>query len=221
MDFNNINILTKHANSLKKIALSLCILLITLSLSAQTRDESNQSKIQYYHGVEIQAGYGVMGYSVVNDNQRILFKNLWGVGVHELHGIQFNPHLSLAVELGMDFHKSYFDDRMSGHSGYAASSSDLYLLNFPLGLNFKYTILKRYNWSPFLMVSCLPARLQVRGFQDSNEGKTHSTVLLNAGSVCFSAGAQYRFNERQSIYAAIGYETAYSQITLTIGTRLH
>lgn len=202
------------------------IAVITANILLAQTEPPRKNKVQYLHAVETKAGYGILvddyGFFIRETNgtsSLAVFKQWWGVGIHELHGIQFNPHLALSGVIGLDFLKMYPDEQefQANNPSFPLPYPDLYVMNFTLGLNFKYTILKKYKWSPFLTLEVCPIGAELTGLK-------HPTFYyrdwFRRGSASFSIGAQYRFKDRQNVYAALGYELAFSQLFLSVGVRL-
>lgn len=202
------------------------IVIITISVNiaiSQTDTKQYKNTIQYLHAIEVKAGYTLIenGYDLYDIFRHrkysivVPFKQCWGVGVHELHGIYFNPHFSLSVVIGMDFLKLYADREQA--SLFPEPYPKKYVLDFLLGLDFKYTLLKKYNWSPFLELEVCPVSAELYGLKHPD----HAYQNWQRGGLCsLSMGALYRFNDRQSIYAALGYEAVWSQLFLKVGVRL-
>ena len=193
---------------------------------AQTETKTHKNKIQYLHAVEAKAGYNIFvdnyGMLIRFTPEEITvgeFHNCWSVGLHELHGIQFNPHLSLAAVVGMDFLKMYPHEEafQTCNPTYPQPYPELCILKFNLGLNFKYTILKNYRWSPFLAVEVCPISAELHRQVPHD---FYSLTWLRSWSGSFAAGAQFRFKERQSVYVSAGYELPFSQLFLSVGVRL-
>lgn len=212
---------------MKKIFSLLVVTLFFANLiTAQTEPKTHKNKIQYLHAVEAH-----IGYNIFVDNYGLLiyaspevfidgeFHHCWSLGLHELHGIQFNPHLSLAAVLGMDFLKMYphKENFQISNPTYPQPYPELYILKFNLGLNFKYTILKNYKWSPFLAVEVCPISAAMRGLIPHD---VYSVRWQREWSGSFAAGAHFRFKDRQSVYVSTGYELPYSQLFLSVGVRL-
>ncbi len=209
---------------MKKIFNTIGIIILMASLNAQSLDVGQKRKMQYYHSIEINGGYSLLdGYDefIKYDNKDIMapFNKIWSVGIRELQGIQFNPHLSLALELGLDFRKGYADgpNFRRIYPWIAVPYPNIYFLDFSLGLNLKYTVLKNYRWSPLLMMDFSPLGISARGLQSSFHEDRDWSYRMGWN---ISAGVQYRFRDRQSVYAALGYEVVWSQLNLTIGVRL-
>ena len=209
---------------MKRTIIFAVLVLGCMALYAQTSEKSSPRRILYHHAVEVTGGYSLLdGYSDVfqgpSGNYLASFRNLWGVGIHELHGVQFNPHFSLAVVVGADFRGGYPDaeDYHSNHPGFAEPYPGIYILDFSLGLNFKYTILKNHSWSPYLAAEFCPVSASFSGLVHPTYKSSH---LDRRGSLNLGVGAQYRFGDRQSVYAALGYEIVWSQLNLTVGVRI-
>ncbi|MCR4858038.1 MAG: hypothetical protein K5890_07565 [Bacteroidales bacterium] len=198
------------------------IVLFNNNIIAQADTKSNKDKIQYLHSVEAKIdcnikpnGYMYEMFKNRRYSVQVRFNQCLGVGLHELHGVQFNPHLSLSAVIGVDFLKlyPYNDNTLS-----PLTCPKMYVMDFLLGLNFKYTILKQYKWSPLLVVEACPISAELYRF-------VYPTRICRddwqrSGLYSFSMGAQCRFKDRQSVYAALGYEAVWSQLFLTIGVRL-
>lgn len=208
---------------MKKILILVAIIaLFNNNIIAQANTESHKDKIQYVHSIEAKIGCNIKsnGYMYEMFKHRrysvqARFNHCIGVGLHELHGVQFNPHLSLSAVIGVDFLKLYPYNNNTLSPG---TNPKMNVMDFLLGLNFKYTILKQYNWSPFLMVEACPISAELYRF-------VYPTNICRndwqrSGFYSFSMGAQYRYKDRQSVYAALGYEAVWSQLFLTIGVRL-
>ena len=209
---------------MKKIFSLLAVTLVFANLIiAQTDTKQHKNTIQYLHAMEVNAGYTLIenGYDLYDIfrhrkySVEVPFKQCWGVGVHELHGIQFNPHFSLSAVIGVDFLKLCTDKEEV--SLIPELYPKTYVLDFMLGINFKYTILKKYNWSPFLELEVCPISAELYGFKYPDH---HYHNWQRGGLYSFSMGAQYRFKDHQSVYAALGYEAVWSQLFLSVGVRL-
>lgn len=212
---------------MKKIFLIIAILVASTSfIIAQTEPQTHKNKIQYLHAVEAQAGYnifvdnyGLLIYATPKEFTYGEFHHCWSVGLHELHGVQFNPHLSLAAVLGMNFLKMYPNKEayQSNNPTFPQPYPELYILKFNLGLNFKYTILKNYKWSPFLAVEICPIGVELQGIKPNVR---YANLWQRSWEGSIAAGAHYRFKDRQSVYVSMGYELPFSQLFLSVGVRL-
>ncbi|MBO4504109.1 MAG: hypothetical protein J5730_04800 [Bacteroidales bacterium] len=212
---------------MKKTTIFLCTFFAAHLLFAQTESKPHKNKLQYLHALEARAGYNIIdSHSMFIDHNHTLapFNHCWSVGLHEIHGMQFNPHISLSAVIGVNFHKMYPDkkaylsDQEVFHDSdlsYSWPYPNLYVLDFELGLNFKYIILKKRKWSPYLTLEVCPISAELIRLQ----GSTYRD-WYRRGSASFIAGAQYSFKDRQSVYAALGYELAFSQLFLSVGVRL-
>ncbi len=205
----------------KNFELLVLILFTSLGVFSQTNDLSKKVDIQYSHAVETQANIGLTGCTFdINGGQD--YKNLWGVGINEWHGIHFKPHFTLSAGLGVFVSKAYRDNEglahVDGHD--AGPYNDCAAVDFSLGLNFKYIVLNR-TWSPLLMVDfrALSATLVTETGKNLAERNSYC-LFVPMRMLNFSVGAQYRFGDRQSVYAALGYEIVWSQLNLTVGVRI-
>ena len=201
---------------MKKIVITISILLLCLVVSAQ-QDVSNpkQKKVQYYHAIETDAIFGLneIGIYPFSSNYQA-----WGASVRELHGIRFNPHLILSAEIGSDFY--YFSEL-----NHKQDCPDMFRMTFMLGVNFKYIMLKKSKWSPFLMLDCMPIGIGMIGEKQSirkwNSEEKYNRFDFSAGEIGVFVGANYTFGERQGVSMAVGYVYGCcSELRLRIGIRI-
>lgn len=194
-------------------ALVVSILFVSYGLYSQTNELKKKVNVQYSHTIEAQMDFGLKGCTFdINGGQD--YKNLWGIGLNEWHGIHFKPHFTLSGGFGVFVSKAYRDDENMVHLGDCAA------VDFSLGLNLKYIVLNR-TWSPLLMVDfrALSATMVTETGKNRTERNSYC-LFVPMRMLNLSAGAQYRFGERQSVYAAIGYEIVWSQLNLTVGVRI-
>jgi len=201
---------------MKKIIVTTSILLISWVVSAQQDvSYSKQKKIQYYHAIETDAIFGLneMGiYPFLGNYQS------WGASVRELHGIRFNPHLILSAEIGSDFY--YFSDL-----NHKQDCPDMFRMTFMLGVNFKYIMLKKSKWSPFLMLDCMPLGIGMIGEKQPirkwNSEEKYNRFDFSVGEIGVFLGANYNFGELQSVSMALGYVYGFSsELRLRVGIRI-
>ncbi len=205
---------------MKKILLSVVFMTVCLCSFAQGQ-EKKANKIQYYHEAGISALYAPNDVDLIdplNDYTSVPFNNLFGVCLHELHGIKFNPHLILSAEFDVYFRYSIAD---KVHSLYPC---DMFGFGFLMGLDFKYIMLKKYNWSPYLEISLTPlgfATATTRGYpvQHPNPIGTRTELygVNHTGEYSVFAGANYKVKERQSLNISVGYRILSETFMLRVG----
>lgn len=186
-------------------------------LYAQNDTIKPKTKISYYHETAVSGMYGLSenyGIGVMSNNEYIPTKNLWGIGIHELHGIQFNPHLILSAEIDFIFSKSYADyDGVYNAFVEHITPCDVISYRFMVGLNLKYIILKRFNWSPYLEINYQNGLLSTttKGYpSDDLPDYAHSfdreiQYISRTFYASAFAGASYKVNDRQRLYLGLGY----------------
>lgn len=204
---------------MKKTFLLFVIGLVSLSATAQDTKQKVKYKPEYHHEAGVSSWYGFgdnYGLYLLDRNENIPTKNLWGIGLYELHGIRFNPHFILSAEISAKFHYSYADHN-SFHDG-ITTPCDVYGLRFLVGINFKYIILKKYRWSPYIEANYLGGVLihRTKGYNprvvDGEITKFRTVVDL---SIC--AGATYRITEQKGLFLGAGYQFPDNALLLKVG----
>ncbi|MEG2070952.1 MAG: hypothetical protein RR034_06215 [Bacteroidales bacterium] len=173
---------------MKKIIFITAVLFCSINvLNAQPNDSVPKNKKKYYHAIEATGFY--------NFTQR----NSWGGGIHEINGIQFNSHLALGLGIGFHYFENYY------------TTPKMNFFMFPVYLNFKYTILKKIKWSPFLMVDFGYIAVYEK-FKTSGNGYWEHGLTST-----ISLGYNCKFKETENLYIGIGCEIFMLCPSLKIG----
>lgn len=167
---------------MKKIILALAVLCFSFVAFAQETDK----KISYYHAIEVK---GLLGGGA-------------GVGISDLHGIQFNPHLVLSLGLGFDYHGF----RTPNHKAMDAAAFKTYL-------ELKYIILKR-KWSPMISLSAgyYGVYTNYREIGKPIQHNWSNNFLLDT-----FIGCNYKWSSKNSLYFGPGYDFSRKAVTFGIG----
>lgn len=172
------------------------ILLSSTLFSAYSQVEKG-NKIKYYHSVDIE-------YNICNIDPNY-HGNDWGLSLHETHGILFNPHLMLGLDIGIQY----------ANLNYCETKSQAFM--FEGGINFRYFILKKYKWTPFLMTYWDFGVDIARNHPYHWSDNEFSFVNLAAETGLF-LGCNYSFKPNKSIYAAAGMD--FNSIGITPSLRI-
>ena len=187
---------------MKKIILLFVVIGLSTSLFAQTDNPDNDNpkhKIGYYCslGVDYSFGSAVYGGGYPKVCQ--------GARLHWLNGIQFNPWLSLSLDLQLAYswlHESYYPVPMK-YANLTKSTGENGLHNFgvKLGVDFRYRILNRYQWSPYIGVSIGPSFELV--FDELENGNVNGDQYMG---VYFSeyVGCAYRYKPGKNLFFGPG-----------------
>lgn len=168
---------------MKKIILALAVLCFSFVAFAQETDK----KISYYHAIEVKG----------------LFGGGAGVGISDLHGIQFNPHLVLSLGLGFDYHGF----RTPNHKAMDAAAFKTYL-------ELKYIILKR-KWSPMISASLGYVGVYANYREMATIRHNWSNNLLLDAFI----GCNYKWNSKNSLYFGPGYDFSRKVVTFGVGVK--
>ena len=183
---------------MKKIVFVFILLYICLLSFSQTDNAKSTRKIQYYHSVDVGCGFY---------NQKSNFAT-WGVAIRETHGMLIKQH----VVVGLNIKFMY-----NGNYSYSKQEKDaLFLVS--AGLDLRYFILKKYKWTPFLMFDWnVGTRLIGHPYRDPIVQAPAFFPFYKQASIY--AGANYTFEERKSVYMAMGYDSSYLGMGLRVGVR--
>lgn len=190
---------------MKRLLFTLLIVFSMPLLQAQeTAPGPNAKKGHPYHAIELD---GLFNFNSGRFGG--------GVGIHEVYGKQFNPHLILGGGLSFD----YLDFRGVDHFAHQSEEFNIDEFIFRLYVNFRYIVLAKTRWSPMLMLSagaiglldvpqryrgCDPVRL-------SSEFGVFASVF---------AGVQCKLTDRHCLYGGISYgmdEPLLTGFTLKVG----
>lgn len=177
----------------------LIVLVITMVniCMAQGSETIDQKKIGYYHALDL--GAGIRG-----EYQNTI---PWSVSIRETHGIQFNPHFVLGINIEFQYISSCFSD---------GGGSDVFL--FSGGLDFRYFILKKYKWTPFLWLSW-NAGMKLTAAQDLRPTYNYRVAIDGFFDLpTLFLGCNYKYRGEKSIYFALGYDFA-AGASIRVGTR--
>lgn len=180
---------------MKRIFLTtICILFTVVLLQAQ----DNIKKVKYYQSVDIECMMGSF-------EKETTFPN-WGLSLQETHGILFNPHFMLGMDIGVQYFQS--NKRMT---------EKLHSLGFYAGIDFRYFILKNHLWTPFLMVNFGGGIKMQDSYLDLdlNSSSYLSKTYWKLPSLYF--GYTYQFAENKNVYTALGFDATYLSPSLRIG----
>jgi hypothetical protein len=158
-----------------------------------------EKKISYYQSADIGFGFGA------SEKHNLYCKpQPWSVFVNETHGIQFNPHLMLGLNIGFMYISP------------AACNSQYHNIYFSGGLDFRYTILKN-KWSPFLMLN-LGSGIDIFLREGASANRMRAQYLREVKASVY-AGYRYKFGQRKEVYCALGIESLFWGPALRIGAR--
>ncbi len=148
-----------------------------------------EKKISYYHAVGLGTGFGASEkYNWYSKPQP------WSVFIDETHGIQFNPHLMLGLNIGFMYISP------------AACNSHCHDLVFNYGLSFRYTILKN-KWSPFLLLN-LGNGFEVFLPEDNPSWKMKAQFIQGVNTSLY-AGCRYEFGYHKEVFGALGLKRSF------------
>ncbi len=189
---------------MKKIIIFNIFVLFSASVFGQNETFSDhpqkkEKKIGYYHAVDLGTGFGAS-----KNHNSYCKPQPWTVFVNETHGIQFNPHLMLGLNIGFMYISP------------AACNSYCHDLAFNYGLSFRYTILKN-KWSPFLLLT------MGNGFEifvpEENTSWRMKAQFIQGVNTSLYAGCRYEFGCHKEVSGALGFETLIFGPALRIGVR--
>lgn len=164
---------------------------------AQTSESQKQKKISYYHALDVGVGIGGKCQDIIS----------LGVTIQETHGIQFNPHIVLGINIQFQYISSCFFDGVR---------TDNFL--FSGGLDFRYFILKKYKWTPFLWLSW-NAGLRLYAAQELRPSYNNRFGMDGFFDLpALFIGCNYKYAGVKSIYFALGYDFA-AGASIRVGTR--
>ncbi len=181
----------------RKIATIIIVFATSVVCLAQAQESPKRNKISYYHALDV--GFGIRG----------KYQNLvpWGASIRETHGIQFNPHFVLGINIEFQYLSSCFSD---------GEGTDNFL--FSGGLDFRYFILKKRKWTPFLWLSW-DAGLRLYATQKLRPSYNNMFGMDGFFDLpTFFVGCNYKYLAEKSIYVALGYDFA-AGASIRIGTR--
>ncbi|MDY6348773.1 MAG: hypothetical protein SPL42_10175 [Bacteroidales bacterium] len=226
---------------MKKMTLFITLVFTVSYLNAQKNEKRERHNIRYYHEVGINSLiclYGSPGLDIISRNEFIPTKTPWGIGLYELHGIKFNPHLILSAELNLNFihataNYNYVDGYytivdengnplLPGMPERKVSPCNINGVNFHFGVNLKYIILKKFKWSPTLELSVLPigfAAYSTKGYPRQYDYNYNGEVKLfdRSAMLAIYAGANYKVKDRQSLNLSVGYRIPGNALLLKVG----
>jgi hypothetical protein len=169
---------------------------------AQPENQPPKKHIEYYHAIDVGAGFGILLYKNNNSCTR-------GVSVRETHGILIRQHL--VVGLNLEFKYDNISFRKYQHE------PGFHALGFSTGLNLRYLVLKKFKWSPLLMFNW-NVGMYTQGKKDQNPVRWEEVrgVYYN---ISFFSGCNYRFKDGKSVYALLGCDISYPGPAMRIGIR--
>ncbi|MBO4488693.1 MAG: hypothetical protein J5741_03425 [Bacteroidales bacterium] len=173
---------------MKRSAFILTMVSFVLILQAQEADTISL-KTHAYHAVELD---GLFNF---NSNRFGA-----GIGIHEVYGKQFNPHLILGGGLSFD----YLDYRGVEHFANYDEFFNVDEFFFRLYVNFRYIIMAKTKWSPLLMLSA--GAICILDVPQSYRGCQPIQMSSDFGVFAsFFAGVNYKLTEKHCLYGGFSY----------------
>ncbi len=173
----------------KVLILSLMFFSVSFMQAQDTLLTTKSSKGVPYHAVELD---GLFNFNSGRFGG--------GVGIHEIYGKQFNPHLVLGGGLSFD----YLDFKGVDHFANHYEEFDIDEFVFRLYVNFRYIVLAKTRWSPMLMLSA--GAIGLLDIPQSYRGC--EPVKLSSEFGFFASlfmGVHYKLTNRHGFYGGISY----------------
>lgn len=196
-----------NMDSIKKYGLAALIVLgLNGLVPGQTTDIQNekpQSKIGYYFALGVD--YALCPSPIESDNQ--MYYDM-GARLHVLNGIQFNPWLTLSLDLQFAYTHCYEEDwtivtpMKSISSDTKSTFTPFENFGFKLGLDFRYRWFNRFKWSPVIGIAGGPS-IELNSYPNQDDGRRNYWDW--GGFLTEYAGCSYRYQNNKQLLFALGW----------------